>query len=289
MRRDYFTCVFLACIAGALIFVCFEPLYFKYGVTVPREFGLFESIFSSIYAVFFLIAVPVYTGLRRKYWVAVGLACYGLLAYLPVIFHPAQELISGPRADIFHSIIAMILNGIYGMVNAPFASLSQLWGDSVASSMSLWIFPLAVLIPFIFKAYRFYRDAYVAEQLSPADVMSSPSISKFDRQKSGEEKEETKPEVLGTVISAPVRKEKPVAEPVPEPAAEPVKEPAIEAAEVPPEVEGGDGEVILLGPPKQVKEDNPQNKPSIRQPKINIATLGEEIMGREDDRPEDVE
>ena len=124
MRRDYFTCVFLACIAGALIFVCFEPLYFKYGVTVPREFGLFESIFSSIYAVFFLIAVPVYTGLRRKYWVAVGLACYGLLAYLPVIFYPAQELISGPRADIFHSIIAMILNGIYGMVNAPFASLS---------------------------------------------------------------------------------------------------------------------------------------------------------------------
>jgi len=287
MRRDYFTCVFLACIAGALIFVCFEPLYFKYGVTVPREFGLFESIFSSIYAVFFLIAVPVYTGLRRKYWVAVGLACYGLLAYLPVIFHPAQELISGPRADIFHSIIAMILNGIYGMVNAPFASLSQLWGDSVASSMSLWIFPLAVLIPFIFKAYRFYRDAYVAEQLSPADVMSSPSISKFDRQKSGEEKEETKPEVLGTVISAPVRKEKPVAEQPTEP-----PKPVVERIEEPPQPaldSEDDGEVILLGPPKQVKEDNPQNKPSIRQPKINIATLGEEIMGREDDMPEDVE
>ena len=287
MRRDYFTCVFLACIAGALIFVCFEPLYFKYGVTVPREFGLFESIFSSIYAVFFLIAVPVYTGLRRKYWVAVGLACYGLLAYLPVIFHPAQELVSGPRADIFHSIIAMILNGIYGMVNAPFASLSQLWGDSVASSMSLWIFPLAVLIPFIFKAYRFYRDAYVAEQLSPADVMSSPSISKFDRQKSGEEKEETKPEVLGTVISAPVRKEKPVAEQPAEP-----PKPVVERIEEPPQPaleSEDDGEVILLGPPKQVKEDNPQNKPSIRQPKINIATLGEEIMGREDDRPEDVE
>ena len=285
MRRDYFTCVFLACIAGALIFVCFEPLYFKYGVTVPREFGLFESIFSSIYAVFFLIAVPVYTGLRRKYWVAVGLACYGLLAYLPVIFHPAQELVSGPRADIFHSIIAMILNGIYGMVNAPFASLSQLWGDSVASSMSLWIFPLAVLIPFIFKAYRFYRDAYVAEQLSPADVMSSPSISKFDRQKSGEEKEETKPEVLGTVISAPVKKEKPVIE-------KPEEKPVVERIEEPPQPaldSEDDGEVILLGPPKQVKEDNPQNKPSIRQPKINIATLGEEIMGREDDRPEDVE
>jgi len=282
MRRDYFTCVFLACIAGALIFVCFEPLYFKYGVTVPREFGLFESIFSSIYAVFFLLAVPVYTGLRRKYWVAVGLACYGLLAYIPVIFYPAQELVSGPKADIFHSVFAMILNGIYGMVNAPFASLSQLWGDSVASSMSLWILPLSVIIPFIFKMYRFYRDAYVAEQLSPADVVSAPSNSKFDRQQAKEEKEEKKPEVLGTVISAPVKKEKPVIE-------KPEEKPVIEQREEQPALESEDEEVILLGPPKQVKEDNSQSKPSIRQPKINIATLGEEIMGREEDRPEDVE
>ena len=141
MRRDYFTCVFLACIAGALLFVCFEPLYFKYGVTVPREFGLLEMIMSSCYAVFFLIAVPVYSGLRRKYWVSVGLACYGALAYLPLLFYPAERLLTGPDASLFHNIGAMVLRGIYGMVNAPFAPLSQLWGDGVAVSMARWILP----------------------------------------------------------------------------------------------------------------------------------------------------
>ena len=149
MRRDYFTCVFLASIAGALLFVCFEPLYLKYGGVVYREFGLVESISSVFYAVAFLIAIPLFAGYKRKYWIAVGLACYGVLAYLPSIFYPKQVLITGESASIFHVIIAMILRGIYGMVNAPFAPLSRLWGDEVAASMSKWILPMAVLIPLI--------------------------------------------------------------------------------------------------------------------------------------------
>ena len=109
------------------------------------------------------------------------------------------------------------------MVNAPFAALSSLWGDDVAASLALWIFPVSVAVPFIFKAYRFYRDAYVAEQLNPASVVSAPSNSKFDRKEDTDEekKEEPKPEVLGTVISAPAKKEPLVApekkEPLPAP------------------------------------------------------------------------
>ncbi len=206
MRRDYFTCVFLACIAGALCFVCFEPLYFKYGGIVVREFGLFECVASAVYVVFFLIAVPVYSGYKRKYWIAAGLACYGALAYLPKLFYPAQVYLSGDDASLIHIVIALVLRGIYGMVNAPFAALSRIWGDSVASSFAYWILPLSLLIPLLIKTYRFYRDAYVAEQLNPASVVSAPSNSKFDRrERHKEHKEEPKPEVLGTVISAPVR------------------------------------------------------------------------------------
>ncbi|MBP0968993.1 MAG: hypothetical protein J5744_02505 [Oscillospiraceae bacterium] len=206
MRRDYFTCVFLACIAGALCFVCFEPLYFKYGGIVVREFGLTECIASAVYVVFFLVAVPLYAGYRRKYWISVGLACYGLLAYLPGMLYPAQVYLTGDDASMVHILIALILRGIYGMVNAPFAALSRIWGDSVASSLSYWILPLSVLFPLLIKTYRFYRDAYVAEQLNPATVVSAPSNSKFDRRDHRrEQKKEAKPEVLGTVISAPVR------------------------------------------------------------------------------------
>ena len=309
MRRDYFTCVFLALIAGALAFICFEPLYFKYGMVTPREFGLFECVASSFYLVFFLIAVPVYAGYKRKYWIAAGLACYGALAYLPAIFYPAQELIAGKDAGIFHVAVAAVLRGIYGMVNAPFASLSRIWGDKVASSLSYWILPMSLIIPLIIRIYRFYRDAYVQEQLSPADVVASPSNSKFDRKAAVETKEEKKPEVLGTVISAPVKdvrraEEAPAPAPAPAPVAEPATEPAAESGAEPvidgsvketaPEVPPPSGElpgqepVILLGPPRDYAPE-PGQKPAIRQPRFDRSILGEETDGEEAQVPDDRE
>lgn len=275
MRRDYFTCVFLACIAGALAFVCFEPLYFKYEIIVPREFGLFESIASCCYLVFFLLAVPIYAGYKKKYWIAAGLACYGALIYLPKLFYPSQFLLTGEDASLFHILGAMILRGIYGMMNAPFAALSRIWGDDVASHFVYWILPCSILIPFAIRVYRFYRDAYVAEQLDPASVVAAPSSSKFDRKIHRPHKQEKKPEVLGTVISAPVRKKpdpqpqqpEQVKQPVPEIEPSPEKpqvdappekpqmdappaKPKVEAPEKRPELEGKDEQVIPLPAPK---------------------------------------
>ena len=307
MRRDYFTCVFLACIAGALAFVCFEPLYFKYEIIVPREFGLFESIASCCYLVFFLVALPIYAGYKKKYWIAVGLACYGALIYLPKFFYPSQFLLTGEDASLFHMLIAMILRGIYGMMNAPFAALSRIWGDNVASHFAYFILPCSILFPFFIKLYRFYRDAYVAEQLNPASVVAAPSSSKFDRKIHRPHRSEKKPEVLGTVISAPVRKEphaqpqpqqiektqpdKPGIDPAPEKpqveappekaqvGAPPVK-PKMDAPEKRPALEGKDeqviplpgpkpaaDEVIQLGAPRPTHEN--QAKPQIRQPRID--------------------
>jgi len=287
MRRDYFTCVFLALIAGALAFICFEPLYFKYGIVVPRTFGLFECIASSFYLVFFLIALPVYAGYKRKYWIAAGLACYGALAYLPVLFYPAQELITGKGAGIFHVAVAAILRGIYGMVNAPFASLSKIWGDKVASSLAYWILPLSILIPLIIRIYRFYRDAYVQEQLSPADVVAAPSSSEFDRKAAAETKDEVKPEVLGTVISAPVKDVKRTGEA----SVAPVQTQTSAAsggvsADLVPEPDGEP--VILLGPPRDYLPE-PDKKPSIRQPRFDPSILGEETDGEAEQVPDDRE
>ena len=285
MRRDYFTCVFLASIAGALMFVLFEPLYLKYGGVVYREFGLIESISSVFYAVAFLIAIPLYAGYKRKYWIAAGLACYGVLAYLPSIFYPKQVLITGESASIFHVIVAMVLRGIYGMVNAPFAALSRLWGDDVAAAMSKWILPMAIVIPLIIRTIRFYRDAYVAEQLNPASVVGAKSNSKFDL-KTGEEKaDEKEPEVLGTVISAPVKPSATEEEPdAPKPEIEGAKKEKImittdkvdhEKIEAPQKEE-----VIPLPPPKPVAPET--SKGAIRVPTIS----GDMFKSKDGEEPE---
>ena len=79
----------------------------------------------------------------------------------------------------------------------PFAALSTLIGDKAASGLVYWIFPLALFWPFVLKVIRFYRRAYLSEQLNPmpkvkpvaAAAHSGPAV---------------KPEVLGTVITAPV-------------------------------------------------------------------------------------
>ena len=197
MRRDYFTCVFLGLIAGALMFVCFAPLYFTYSAVIPRDFSLFERMMSLLYAVFFVFFLPFFAALRSKVWVNWGLAAYGALIYLPVYLYPAEELISGKDPSVTRMLLAVILRGIYGMMQAPFAALSALIGDKAASSLVYWILPMALIWPFVFKVLRFYKRAYLSEQLNPmpkvkpapAAAHSGPAV---------------KPEVLGTVITAPV-------------------------------------------------------------------------------------
>ena len=197
MRRDYFTCVFLGLIAGALMFVCFAPLYFVYGSVVPRDFSLFERLMSLLYAVFFILFLPFFAAYRSKVWINWGLASYGILIYLPIFLYPAEELISGSDPKVTKVLLALVLRGIYGMMQAPFAALSTLIGDKAASGLVYWIFPLALFWPFVLKVIRFYRRAYLSEQLNPmpkvkpvaAAAHSGPAV---------------KPEVLGTVITAPV-------------------------------------------------------------------------------------
>lgn len=179
------------------MFVCFAPLYFTYSAVIPRDFSLFERMMSLLYAVFFVFFLPFFAALRSKVWVNWGLAAYGALIYLPVYLYPAEELISGKDPSVTRMLLAVILRGIYGMMQAPFAALSALIGDKAASSLVYWILPTALIWPFVFKVLRFYKRAYLSEQLNPmpkvkpapAAAHSGPAV---------------KPEVLGTVITAPV-------------------------------------------------------------------------------------
>jgi len=253
MRRDYFTCVFLALIAGALAFLCFCPVYFDYLGVIPREFGLLETVLSWTYAVFFLLALPLYAGYARKYWISIGLACYGFLAYAPAWFYPAEEKLVGEGADIISVGLAAFLRGIYCMVNAPFAAISDVTGPEKALAFSKLILPVAVAVPLLIKLIRFYRNAYAQERLDPAAVMSQEVKTKT--------RKPAKPEVLGTVITAPVNAASPeeVSKQATEQAVKAQTEPAPAPAPAP-----------VAAPPKKVPVDAPPKKERVEAPEEKI-------------------
>ena len=197
MRRDYFTCVFLGLIAGALTFVCFEPLYFTYETIIPRDFSIFERLMSVLYTLFFIFFLPFFAAFKKKEWINWGLAAYGLMAYFPLWFYPAQEAIKGDEASMLSVFGALALRVIYAVMQAPFAALSRLIGDSAASKVVYWILPVAIAWPIVFKIVRFYRRAYLSEQLNPMTTDQAAPSTKIPEAPD-------KPEVLGTVITAPV-------------------------------------------------------------------------------------
>jgi len=202
MRRDYFTCVFLGLIAGALAFVCFAPLYFTFEGIVPREFSIFERCMSFLYAMFFVFFLPFFAAFKKKEWINWGLAAYGALIYLPLWFYPAEKL-AMEDVGLTTKLGALVLKTIYNVMQAPFAALSKLIGNTAASKVVYWLLPVAIFWPVILRIIRFYRLAYLSEQLNPMTPdQASPKGS-------GKPALAGKPEVLGTVISAPVTAQTP--------------------------------------------------------------------------------
>lgn len=179
------------------MFVCFAPLYFVYGSVVPREFSLFERLMSLLYALFFVFFLPFFAAFRSKVWINWGLAAYGVLIYLPKFFYPAEAVLTAEDPSFTKMLLAICLRGIYGMMQAPFAALSSLIGDKAASALVYWILPLALFWPFVMKVFRFYRRAYLSEQLNPMPKVKPVAAAAHTGPA-------VKPEVLGTVITAPV-------------------------------------------------------------------------------------
>lgn len=206
MRRDYFTCVFLGLIAGALAFVCFKPLFFTWDQIIPRAFSIYEFAASALYTVFFIVFLPCFAAFRKKEWVNWGLAAYGIMAYLPLWLYPAPELIKGEQASMIHIIGALCLRAIYAVMQAPFAALSKYLGHEAASMVVYWILPVSVIWPVVFRILRFYRRAYLSEQLNP---MTPDHAAQAAQAAAKASEAPEKPEVLGTVISAPVTAQSP--------------------------------------------------------------------------------
>ena len=210
MRRDYFICVFLLCICVSLFYVCFLPLYFVYGAeAVPREFGLIEKLASWVYLLLIFIVLPIYAAYKKRFWISAGLAAYGFLATIPVWILPRMaDKLAGEDASIITVGWAFLLRSIYGMAEAPFAALTPVLGNRFPEALPRRIMPVALLSYAFLRVLRYYRNAYIAEQLDPAKALDTTSIESSGTVGSLSTKTVRKaaiPEVLGTVISAPDR------------------------------------------------------------------------------------
>lgn len=211
MRRDYFIFVFLLCICVSLFYVFLFPLYFTYGVVVPREFGVLEKISSWICLLAVFGFLPVFAAVRRKFWITAGLACYGFLASVPSWLLPGMaDKLSGSEANIIYVLWGFLLRCVYSMAEAPFAALTPFLGDFFAEKLPRRIMPAALLIYAVVQIFRFYRKAYIAEQLDPVKAIDHTSLENSETVAALKDRSVRKarmPEVLGTVISAPVKRD----------------------------------------------------------------------------------
>ncbi len=204
MRRDYFTCVFLGCICAALFFVYFTPAYFVYGGVSVRTFSLTETICAWVYAAIVLLILPIYAAYKKKLWITAGLMAYGAFASLPIWIMPKlMSKLQGEDASIVATVEAFLLKALYRMATAPFGAISRALGDKFTRSLPFRILPVAVLVYVGFQLFRFYRNAYVMEQLSPATAIDMTAKENAQSSDSRKVRDARIPEVLGTVISAP--------------------------------------------------------------------------------------
>lgn len=193
MRRDYFICVFLLLIAVALSFVCLLPVCYAYDGVIAREVGIIEKIASILFAVVTIIAFPILTAVKKKFWAMLGNAAFGLLAFIPGMFLPGMAAkLAAPDVAITTTVKAFFFKAIYSMTYAPFVGLGSIVGDKAGQFFPKLILPMSLLIYGAVKLFRFYKEAYIAERLAPVPTNDSPTIRT------------RKPDILGTVISAPV-------------------------------------------------------------------------------------
>ncbi|MCQ2483177.1 MAG: hypothetical protein MJ153_06815 [Clostridia bacterium] len=266
MRRDYFLCFFLFSIATSLMFVCFAPLYFTYDIVVLREFSLLERLCSCLFTLAVLVVIPALAAYKRKFWITAGLMSFGILAYIPGWILPGMTPeIAGSEAKIGSVIWAYCLKSIYGVVNAPFASLSKLLGDKGALCLSKMILPTAIIMYIAVQLFRFYREAYIRDKLS--SQQDDPTIERGEPARAAESEEH---EVLGTVVMAPSVKaeQKPVKTENTNnvkkankaiPSDVPLKKEDVILLGAP-----ASNNVIQLGPPPKAEPSQPQPQPQLQ-------------------------
>jgi hypothetical protein len=200
MKRDIIGDIFLGGVLLSLLFLFSYPAYFCYTANVPREISLPETIMSLCF-VAALILTCIWFCWKKKVWVMLGVAAFGLLAYIPKWFLPKVNLnIVMNGKSLVDSILSMVLNRIYELTHAPFAGLIGIVPEKTADGLTYTILPIAVISYILAQIVRFYHNAYVTEKKQIHDFAHFRKVNDVRAPSFSPELESEGPSPLGTIV-----------------------------------------------------------------------------------------
>lgn len=171
MQKERSLNLFLAYVLFALMFCCLYPIYFSYGEITVRTVSLDERMLSLLFVLSWLL-LSAYIAWKKRVWLLLGAGFYGLLSYLPDAIMP---LVSGTNAGAVKLGFRYFAERIYELTGAPMAGISLLFSDKASVSLSKWLLPILLLTYAGVQLFRFYRNAFLAEQLHLEDNAYYPN------------------------------------------------------------------------------------------------------------------
>ena len=181
MRREKAINVFLFFFLQAMLFVCFFPIYYSIDKIHVRAVSLTERMFSLLFVLLW-VALCVYCAWKKRLPLLVGGAMYSIMAYLPGWFLPHLTVAAGSvrPQGLAAGIFEMIFVKMYELVSAPLVGVSLLVSEKSAVRVSKWLLPLLLISYAGTHVFRFYHNAYLAEQLHLEDTayFSNPDLAR---------------------------------------------------------------------------------------------------------------
>ncbi|MBN1776229.1 MAG: hypothetical protein JW817_07180 [Clostridiales bacterium] len=170
MRRDIIVSIFLFYVLFALLFVVLFPIYFTYGQVFYRSVSVTERIMSVIFVLMWLV-LCAFSAYFKKLTCFFGGILYSFLAYLPeMVISKLSTAVPGSDPNLFTSLLEGAMRRLYELVNAPMAGVSVLFPPEKAIDISKWMLPVLVASYVVTQIFRFYRNAYLADQLLLTDA-----------------------------------------------------------------------------------------------------------------------
>ena len=181
MRREKAMNTFLFFFLQAMLFVCFFPIYFSVDQIHVRTVTLPERMFSLMF-VFLWIALCVYAAWKKRLPLVVGGVLYSIMAYIPGWILPHLTVAAGSvkPQGLAASLLETFFEKMYELVSAPLAGVSLLVSEKAYTNLSRWLLPVLLVSYAGMQIFRFYRNAYLAEQLHLEDTayFSNPSLAR---------------------------------------------------------------------------------------------------------------
>ena len=280
MRRDKALNVFLFFVLASVLFITFFPVYFSFEGANFRVVALSERLFSLVFVSLWII-LCVYSAWKKKLYLVLGGAAYAIMAYLPGWILPLfPSAVDGKDPSLLTVIVRFVFGKMYELVNAPMVGVSIFFEENQSVSLSRWLLPILVFSYVLTQVFRYYRNAYLAEQLHLEDTAyyPNPDLAREIASVPGTERvpvyatrelareAQVQADVVEPEASAVQKRQRPMRH-IPEPMDELLIDSSEEEiADVPgndkvivldapaPAASQDQEEIIILGPPEETKE-----------------------------------